>query len=71
MLKNYIEESTINSGKVVLDTDKFLNTIGVTGAVAAAVNGVSVGVSVYALGAEHTIETFIKNSNPDFSPLYK
>lgn len=60
---NYIENSTLTVGDLVLDTDKVLNTVAVTGAIAVAANGTSVGLSGYGVGVSHEINTYIKNSN--------
>ncbi len=62
---NYIENSTVNSNSLNLDSDKTIRNIAVTGAIAAAVNpaGVSVGASTYALGVAHDVNTYIKNSD--------
>ena len=60
---NYIDNSTVTTGALTLDTDKVLDTISVTGAIAAAAQGTSVGASVYAIGAQHDIDTYIKNSD--------
>ena len=60
---NYIDNSTVTANSLVLDTDKVLETISVAGAIAAAAQGTSVGASVYILGAQHDIDTYIKNSD--------
>ena len=60
---NYIENSALTVGDLKLDTDKTMDTITVTGAIAAAPSGKSVGLSGYAVGASHDINTYIKNSD--------
>ena len=60
---NYIENSALTVGDLKIDTDKTMDTITVTGAIAAAPSGKSVGLSGYAVGASHDINTYIKNSD--------
>ena len=60
---NYIENSDLTVGQLTLDSDKNMKTLSVTGALAVAAKGSSVGLSGYAVGASHDINTFIKNSN--------
>ena len=60
---NYIENSDLTVGQLSLNSDKTMKTLSVTGALAIAVKGSSVGLSGYAVGASHDINTYIKNSN--------
>ncbi len=60
---NYIENSTVNVASLTMDSDKSLDTLSVTGALSVALGGTSVGISAYALGASHNINTYIKNSD--------
>ena len=60
---SYIENSDLTVGNLILDTDKNLDTIAVTGAIAVASKGNSIGASGYAVGVSHDINTYILNSN--------
>jgi len=60
---NYIKDSTLNIGSLNLDTDKKMDTIAVTGALAVGLGGSSLGASVYMAGIDHNIQTYIENSS--------
>ena len=60
---NYIDNSDITVNKLTLYSDKILDTIGVTGALAVAAQGTSIGGSVYTAIANHVMNTYIKNSD--------
>ncbi len=60
---NYIENSTINSNKLTVDSDAVFDTLAITGVVAAGLSGKSIGGSVYAEVIDNDLYSYIKNSN--------
>ncbi len=62
---NYINNSTITTNSLTLDSDKIFNTLAVTGAVAVGLGSdkPTVGLSAYTNILDHTVYTYIKNSN--------
>lgn len=60
---NYIEDSTINSNKLTVDSDAVFDPLAITGVVAAGLSGKSIGGSVYAEVIDNDLYSYIKNSN--------
>ncbi|MBR3676075.1 MAG: leukotoxin LktA family filamentous adhesin, partial [Alphaproteobacteria bacterium] len=60
---SYIEDSTINSNKLTLDSDAVFDTTAVTGVATISTSGKSIGGSVYAEVIDNDLYSYIKNSN--------
>jgi len=59
---NYITGSTINSDNLTLNSNKTMDTVAVTGALAVGLGGKSLGGSLYVAGASYDMNTYIEDS---------